>query len=143
MTRKRRRCGDCGGSFTGEHREVGLTDEYGSHAHVDSGIAPLVAACWAASIPTKASCQGSDEELAYLMLPTGFAEAFARAATLTDHPEDLEDEGELDWRLYAFSDAVTKGGWRWIPGYPCNPGFSVHFPAADIPELVHRLECYR
>jgi len=144
MNRKRRRCPDCGGSFTGDHHEVGLTDEYGVHAHVDRDIAPLVAACWALSISTKASCQGSDEELAYMAFPAAFAEAFARAATLTDHPEDLEDghEGDIDWRLYAV-DFDDPGAWRWIPGYPSNPGFSVYFPAADIPELVRRLESYR
>jgi hypothetical protein len=29
------------------------------------------------------------------------------------------------------------------PGYPWRPGFSFYIPAADIAELVHRLESYR
>lgn len=144
MTRKHQKCPDCGGPFTGDHPEVGLTNEYGVHVHLDEQIAPLVSACWDLVIPTVASCQGSADERAY-SFPPGSAEAFARVAS-TDRPEVLEaaPEDSLDLRIFEFRDSDDPLGWRWMPGYPwAGVGFSVYFPPADIPELLRRLESYR
>jgi len=137
--RAKGKCRQCGGYFTGDHPQVGLTDEYGVHTHVDKGIAPLVAACWAVGIQTASSCQGGPDEPAILGFPAGSAESFARAATSTDRPEVLEatPEDALDWRIYGLGD---PGGWRWVPGYPWDPGFVVYFPPSDIPELTRRLQ---
>lgn len=152
MTSKRRRCPDCGGSLTGDHPsptgdhpQVGLTSEYGVHAHVDVGIAQLVTACWDLDIATTNSCQGGADEHAYLAFPAGFTERFARAATSGAHPEELEaaPEDSLDLRIYEFRDFDDPLGWRWVVGYPWATGFAAHFPPADIPELVRRLESYR
>jgi hypothetical protein len=140
VTRKRR-CSECSGSFTGEHHEVGLTSEYGVHAHVDSGLAPLVAACWDLGIATTHSCQGSPDEHAYIALSPGVAEAFARAVTFVG-PEEFETlpDDSLDVRIYQLHDAETPGWW-WHPGYPWGvSGFVVYFPASDIPELTRRLQ---
>ena len=122
-----------------------MTSEYGVHVLVDDGISRLVAACWDLNIPTVASCQGSADAHAYLSFPPGSAEAFARVVS-TDRPEVLEaaPEDSLDVRIYEFRDIADALGWRWMPGCPWGgTGFSVHFPAADIPELLRRSESYR
>lgn len=145
-----RRCEECGGELgpdDHDHAQVGVTSEYGPHAHVDAEIAPLVVACWDLMLATMSSCQGAlpDQPLAYLGFAPGSAERFARAATLATTPAEQErtPEDALDWRIYELRDSDDPAGWRWIPGYPWAPGFTVYFPPADIPELARRLEVLR
>lgn len=138
----RNRCNECGGQFTGDHPQVGITDEYGVHAHVDVGIAHLVQACWALGIVTTGSCQGGDGEPTTLGFGPGSAERFATAATSSRTGMELEAEPDdvLDWRIYEARHANDPTGWRWLPGYPWAPGFVVSFPPEDIPELTSRLQ---
>jgi hypothetical protein len=146
MTQRRRepgnKCEVCGGPFTGDHPQVGITDEYGVHAHVDKGIAPLIQACWARGIVTTGSCQGGGGEKATIGFPSGgYAERFAAAATVATYEtiEDLPFEA-LDWRIFTLTDEADPDGWWWMPSYPWDPGWGVHFPPEDIPELTRRLE---
>jgi hypothetical protein len=136
------RCGDCGGFFTGDHAQIGLTGEYGVHAHVDIGIASLIEACWARGIITTGSCQGGGGEKASLGFAPGSAQRFARAATLAGTAAEMEEtpDGALDWRIYESRDSEDPTGWTWFPGYPWDSGFAVHFPPEDIPELTRRLQ---
>jgi len=136
--RTNRRCTKCGGRFTGDHPQTGITGEYGIHCHVDRALAPLIEACWLLGITTSDSCQGGGEEQAYIAFPSGFAEAFATAATWARTGQELEAQLDdaLDWRIY-IGDPT---GWRWTPGYPWRQGFAVHFPPGDIPELTRRLQ---
>lgn len=141
-------CESCGGSLApgvSGHVPVGITSEYGLHAHVDEGIARLVLACWDVGIVTGGSCQGGGSQHASLGFAPGSAESFARAATIARNLHEIEQipDGSLDWRIYEFRDFEDPEGWRWIPGYPWGPGFSCHFPPSDIPELVRRLESFR
>jgi hypothetical protein len=136
------KCSECGGFFTGDHAQVGLTGEYGDHAHIDEGIAPLVQACWALGIGTSGTCQGGGEVKVALGFAPGGAQRFARAATLARTPVEMEQNPEeaLDWRIYEFRDYDDPAGWRWIPGYPWDPGFTVYFPPSDLYEVTRRLQ---
>jgi hypothetical protein len=131
------RCGDCGGFFTGDHPEVGVTSQYGLHAHVDAGIADLIRACWAIGIDTAGSCQEDpDDGRTYIVFRPGAAERFVGAATFEDLDEAPEDS--LGVRIRGCDD---PGAWQWQPhGFAWAVDFAASFPPSDIPELTRRLE---
>jgi spore coat protein CotH len=138
----RSKCNACGGRFTGDHPQVGITSEYGLHAHVDSEMADLIAACWDLNLATTSSCQGGKDETAYVGFGPGSAERFATFATeaRTGGELELQAQDALDWRIYQMRDMGDPSGWRWIPGYPWASGFTVYFPPGDIAEVTRRLE---
>lgn len=135
-------CPACGGEFTGEHPQVGLTTEYGVHVHVDSGIADLVLACWDLGISTVGSCQGDPGGKTFLGFGAGSAQRFATAATVARTGVDFEQtpEGVLDSRIYELRGPDDPDGWAWYPGYPFDPGFGLAFPSSDLPEVTRRLQ---
>lgn len=137
------RCPECGGALQqpDSHRQIPVTSEYGVHAHIDEGIAALIAACWSSGITTKSSCQEDPEsKLAYVSFAPGSAERFVGAAT----DEDLEDPAtfeDLGWRMRGAGTALD---WRWQPGgFARGVSFAAYFPPSDVPELFRRLERWR
>lgn len=134
-----RPCPICGGILNSEdhiHRQVPLMGEYGVHAHVDEGIAELLALCWRLGIWTHDSCEGDPQTgRAYISFAPDSGERFVGAATI----EDLDDPStfeSLGWRMRG---ADTEDDWEWHPGgFPWGVRFSAHFPPSDIPELVRR-----
>jgi hypothetical protein len=138
------RCGDCGGFFTGDHAQIGLTGEYGVHAHIDIGIAPLIAACWGAGIATNGSCEDIGEGRAAIGFPPGNAEKFVAATTGSDLDDESSPDDRLAWRMREIRPMDDPLGWFWLPGgFAWAASFGAWFPASDIPELVRRLEQWR
>ena len=132
------RCPECGGplNHSSDHPQVPLTDEYGLHAHVDEGIAELIAACWAAGIMTTSSCQEGRPGWATIGFAPGHAERFVGAATNEDLDDPATFEG-LGWRMRG---TESPESWVWQPGgFSWTVSFGADFPVADIPELVERL----
>ena len=131
-------CLECGGPFNGEHPQVGVTGDYGLHAHIDAGIAPLIEVCWELGLTTSFSC----EEPAYITFGPGSAERFATFATSARTGFELESQPEdaLDLRIYQARDEDDPLRWRWLPGYPWTGGFTLWFPSSDIPEVTRRVQ---
>ena len=77
-------CSECGDVLTTSehvHRQVPVT-VFGTHAHIDEGMADLIGACWGVGIGTTASCQGDpDTGRASIGFERGAAERFVGAAT--------------------------------------------------------------
>jgi hypothetical protein len=138
-------CSECGDVLTSsqhDHRQVSLS-VFGVHAHVDEGIAALIAACWGVGIGTTNSCQGDpDTGRAYIGFERGAAERFVGAATTEDLDDPASIEAEvLGWRMRETRPEDDPQAWTWLPGgWPWAVGFVAIFPPADIPELTRRLE---
>jgi hypothetical protein len=137
-------CLECGGPFTGDHRQIGLTGEYGVHAHIDIGIAPLIAACWAAGIATNGSCEDIGNGRAALGFVPGHAERFVGATTGSDLDDESPDD-RLAWRMRTLQMVPDwDGAWYWLPAsFAWAASFGAWFPASDMPELTRRLERWR
>ncbi len=138
-------CPDCRELLTTtehNHEQVPVSDFGGfTHAHVDIGIADLIAACWSLGIWTVHSCQGDPPtDRAHLSFERGSAELFVAAATTEnlDDPEMPEDV--LGLRMQVPPDPDYSDGWTWQPnGWLWAIRFVALFPPGDIPDLTERL----